>query len=346
MSVGQDGATVAVRAVGPEADPRLVIRGSVTPTPPVGNTPPVPTDGVGAGDGATARFDWYAATVAVDAGTLAQCLAVGLEATAEESDKGMNGYTNQVVFRQGSNVVARMLYGGNGGSPHAFASGDSTDRFVEVMRTMFRDEHRVSRCDTSVDFDGPGTWDRLEAFAREFAATHELATSVAGDWLTPGSPGGRTLYLGSRKSAVFLRIYEKGKQLQGIARELELDGSHLSDDLVRVELVVRPEKHAKVVAATMEPLAGYGFAKWSKVFCAELFELDVKRVAIKHSRVTDDERAFRFMAHQYGGVSSRLVDEVYGGSWEAFGVALGRRLELEALRKAGLASFSDDVEAG
>lgn len=346
MSVGQSGSAVVAESTAAGSDPRLVIRGSVTPTPPSGDTPPVLTERVGAGDGATARFDWYAATVAVDAGTLAECLAVGLEATAEESDKGMNGYTNQVVFRQGSNVVARMLYGGNGGSPHAFASGDHTDRFVDVMRTMFRDEHRVSRADTSVDFDGPGTWDRLYRFAVDFAAAHELSTSVAGDWITPGSPDGRTLYLGSRKSAVFLRIYEKGKQLQGIARELELDGSHLSDDLVRVELVVRPEKHAKVVAATMEPLDGYGFAKWSKAFCSELFDLGVERVAIKHSRVSDDERAFRFMAHQYGGVSSRLVEDVYGGSWEAFGVALGRRLELEALRKAGLAVFSDDVEAG
>jgi DNA relaxase NicK len=291
---------------------------------------------VGAGDGATARFDWYAATVDVDSGTLADLLAVGLEAEAEEVDKGMNGYSNQVVFRQGSNVVARMLYGGANGAPHAFASGDHTDRFVEVLRTMFRDQHRVSRCDTSVDFDGPGTWDRLSRFGQEFAQEHGVVTSVAGDWLTPGSPGGRTLYIGSKKSAVFLRIYEKGKQLQGIARDLEADGSHLSDDLVRVEIVVRPEKAAKVRAAHMEPLEAYGFAKWSQAFCDELFGLAVERVAIKHSRVSDDERAFRFMAHQYGAVSERLVADVYGGSWEAYGAALGRRLELEKARRAGM----------
>jgi len=33
-----------------------------------------------------------------------------------------------------------------------------------------------------------------------------------GDWLTPGSPKGRTLYIGRRQNGKFCRIYEKGKQ--------------------------------------------------------------------------------------------------------------------------------------
>lgn len=35
----------------------------------------------------------------------------------------------------------------------------------------------------------------------------------AGDWLTPGSPAGRTLYIGERGNGKFCRVYEKGKQL-------------------------------------------------------------------------------------------------------------------------------------
>ncbi|MFH1818414.1 MAG: replication initiation factor domain-containing protein [Pseudomonadota bacterium] len=37
--------------------------------------------------------------------------------------------------------------------------------------------------------------------------------STRGDWLTPGSPKGRTLYVGNRANGKYCRIYEKGKQL-------------------------------------------------------------------------------------------------------------------------------------
>lgn len=36
---------------------------------------------------------------------------------------------------------------------------------------------------------------------------------IKGDWLTPGSPKGRTLYVGNRRNGKMARIYEKGKQL-------------------------------------------------------------------------------------------------------------------------------------
>lgn len=37
--------------------------------------------------------------------------------------------------------------------------------------------------------------------------------NTRGDWLTPGSPNGRTLYVGNRANGKYCRIYEKGKQL-------------------------------------------------------------------------------------------------------------------------------------
>jgi len=39
------------------------------------------------------------------------------------------------------------------------------------------------------------------------------AHEVKGDWLTPGSPKGRSLYVGNRANGKMARIYEKGKQL-------------------------------------------------------------------------------------------------------------------------------------
>lgn len=276
------------------------------------------------------RFDWYAATITQTAPTVVAALADRLGAVVQDLDKSMNGYTHQSVLRRDGDVVARVLYGGNGGSPHAFASGEHSQEFAAVVRGLWPDTHRVSRCDVSTDFDdGPGTFESFLEFADRFALEHNVQTSVAGDWRTPGHPGGRTLYVGSRKSAVFVRIYEKGKEIRARLRLEDADAAvaHISETLVRVELVVRPEKDARYVAARMQPMEGYGFAVWSQRFGSELFGLEVPRVTIKHVRDSDDERAFRFMVKQYSGVLSRLVEDRFDGSWEALGVALGKRVE-------------------
>lgn len=54
---------------------------------------------------------------------------------------------------------------------------------------------------------------------------------VAGDWLDPESPDGRTLYIGVRANGKMLRIYEKGKELGDsfspwVRVELELRGKN------------------------------------------------------------------------------------------------------------------------
>lgn len=305
-------------------DPRLVTRGSVPPSqiPLSGHAPGLlPSDAI-----SLARFDWYAATVRVNSALVLKQLADALRVELRELSKGLNGYTNQVELRRDGEVIGKVLYGGNGGSPHVFASGSNADELAHVLRRLWPDHHGVSRCDVAIDFDGPGTWDRLEVFARSFAAEQGVKTSVYGDWITPGSPDGRTLYLGSRKSAVFLRIYEKGKQLRGLAVDSGQDPEGVSDDLVRVEIQVRPEKDSRHIAARMDPVDAYGFSRWSQTFAADLFGLDLVRVSIKHVRDSDDDRALAFMRRQYGAVLERVVAEQFGGSWEAFGVSLGGQL--------------------
>ncbi|MEX5543951.1 replication initiation factor domain-containing protein, partial [Pseudomonas poae] len=56
----------------------------------------------------------------------------------------------------------------------------------------------------------------------------------------PDSDDGRTLYLGSQTSAVSMRIYEKGKQLD------------CGNDWVRAELQVRPQKDQKTLIAYLD----------------------------------------------------------------------------------------------
>ena len=106
------------------------------------------------------RFDWYAATVLDDPTSVLEALEADLSAEVT-TGRAVNGYEKGYDIRRDGSTVARVLYGGNGGWPHAWGSSDETDRFVEAVRGRWPDRHRVTRMDAAEDFDGSGTWDRL-----------------------------------------------------------------------------------------------------------------------------------------------------------------------------------------
>lgn len=251
------------------------------------------------------RFDWYSATIEAPATEVIDGLSAALGATEREG-KPFNGYEHGVDLDLGGSTVAKVWYGGNGGHPFAFASSDSTDAFVEAVRRLWP-AHRVTRVDAAEDFDGAGSWDRLYGLAEAFALERGLAVDQAGDWLR--LEAGRTFYVGGRKSAVRLRVYEKGKQLLG---EAALAGVHelpgISPDLVRVELQVRPDKEARWTAAALRPEDFYGFSVWSRDFLGALTGEDVERVTIREARATDVERSVGWMTRQYADTFDRLVE--------------------------------------
>jgi len=68
------------------------------------------------------------------------------------------------------------------------------------------------------------------------------AVNQAGNWLTPNTDG-RTLYIGKRTSGLYLRIYEKGRQLQSLLYPtwLRLEGEIKSDNrFITHDVLLRP----------------------------------------------------------------------------------------------------------
>jgi hypothetical protein len=316
VSTRSDSATM--RADGRQ-DPRAVTRGSRPPS----HIPPM--RGIPAGQ--DVRFDWYAATILDDPGTVLEGLSEGLRAEVAPG-RAVNGYREGYDLRRDGSTVARVLYGGNGGWPHAFASSDDTDLFVGAVRERWGDRHRVTRMDAAVDFDGPRAWDRLYAICLRLADARHLKIDQAGDWHR--KIDGRTFYVGGRKSAVFARLYEKGKQLRGRA----LDGGEgISTDLVRLEVQVRPEGYARTMAARAEPSDAFGYADWTRELGRLVLGVDVERVHIKERRESDDARAIEWMVRQYGEHLERLAAGV--GGWPAVGEEL-RRVKARQDRRRGL----------
>lgn len=264
------------------------------------------------------RFDWYSASIRDDASQILDVLSAGLDADVRIG-QAMHGYTLGHEFVSGGSVVARMLSGGRNGVPHAWASGDDTDAFVPVVRAAWPGAHAVTRMDAAEDFDGPGTWDRLYSASINLADERRLKVSQNGDWHR--RVDGRTLYVGSRKSASFVRLYEKGKQINGRLPDLK---NAASLDLTRLEVQVRPEGDSRARAAVGDPQDAFGYADWTRDLAKRVLDLDVDRVHIKERRESDLDRALGWMIRQYGEHLRAKAAEL--GGWEKFGLWVGGRL--------------------
>jgi hypothetical protein len=227
-----------------------------------------------------------------------------------------------------------MIFGG-GQSPHVWSSGADARDLARVLRVHLPD-HYVTRVDVAYDFDQGSPWSELYAACVTEAdyldsgvkRARPLKLVTAGDWVreAEGFPGGRTLYVGSMKSPVMARLYEKGKQMRALFPD---QVEKFDEGWVRLELQVRPQDDARYEVAKLDPHEIWGVARWARSLHSRVFSSDLEGVRMAVHRPADDERAFRFMLRQYGPLLRRTIDlqglEGSEARLEAY-AELGRRL--------------------
>ena len=239
------------------------------------------------------------------------CLGIGGAYPRVIDGKGRFNYLYSRTIEDGGDRVATILYGGSNGHPNVEASGDRAPALAELLRRL--GAHRVTRCDPCVDLYGAGLFEELQQLALAIAAEFGLQTRLVG---SPSDPrAGRTLYVGSRKSAVFLRIYEKGKAERGRYGDLPDDAL---DNWVRVELEVKPQKEMKERAALLEPADFWGVSAWTAKLAQEAFSMAPDPIPFHPRRTASDERAYRFMVAQYRNLMMRRCKDKFAGDREAF----------------------------
>jgi DNA relaxase NicK len=271
------------------------------------------------------RFDWYAATVREPAADVVDQLAAALGATTARG-AGLYGYAEQVQLHRGEEKVGSVLHGGKNPWPHVSATGSHAPAMAEQLRQLHPERHAVTRMDACEDLDdGDGTWAQLYAPLLALALERNLTIDQAGDWARERD--GRTFYVGSPRSAVRVRLYEKGKQLRVTGAD-----PAASLDLVRLEVQVRPEGPSRLVAAVGAPADAFGYSDWSQAAAQQLLGLDVPRVHVKDERPRDDERALRAVASQYAAVFQREAEQL--GSWDLLWARL-ERLAKRQLQERG-----------
>lgn len=234
---------------------------------------------------------------------------------AEPGKARFYAVNRQLVDDKGLQLLA-LKSGGSNPHPHVECYGSPAAIVGGYLREFY--QHQPTRIDHAVDRRAPGLFDRIHAYAVDLCKRHGLRGAPAGDWVTPD--GGRTFYIGSRSSQVFVRAYEKGiKYCRDLGQPI--DQEHR--EWVRVELEFKPQtKVAKGLAAKIDGAQMWGSTSWTDQLASEILDMNAQPVNIRERRESNHERALRFMASQYKSHLRKLFDDQKKDFCE-FGKAIG-----------------------
>ena len=273
------------------------------------------------------RFDYYRCTPLAEYSELKTVLQFELSQTFGEVRLVDGGparhYTsNEHFVDEHDNVVCELLSGGKNVRPNVLVRGKPSDAVAAILRANW--QHGPSRVDPCIDVAQEGLFEHLRAWTDDFAAFWNVKRRI----ITNDSPDeGDTIYLGSRSSQVFLRIYQPGLKR---AQEEGRAGAYitaLERATVRIEMEFKPgNPRARKVAATLAPEDFWACSRWSADFAKKVLAMDVQPVSVSMRRESNRDRALRFMCQQYRAHLSSLLTEHEGDivSWaEDLGMRAG-----------------------
>lgn len=162
------------------------------------------------------------------------------------------------------------------------------------------------RADIALDFNGAQYFDQLSDDLIELATRKSLKTATVGDWVQ--RVDGRTLYVGSRTSAFMIRLYEKYKQ-----RGVDTGG----DETIRLELEIKPYKHARLSAFTLSASELVGSSSVYSPIFEKYIEINEGLTLNNVRKETNHESALRQLVIQYQATIKKQL-EIDGGCVYAF----------------------------
>lgn len=185
---------------------------------------PFPSETHEGASSALAHVDWLAFTIAPPEGDPLRWLFPQLAdlfgiPSMTSRGKGAFGYAQS--FDLGGHGILAIGGKGQKGTVYVSLTGVGCSRILDWQAVQdWLEAHgaRLKRLDLAHD-DTQGETLSIETAVEWYngdgfsAGGRRPGHQVKGDWLTPGSPKGRTLYVGNRRNGKMARIYEKGKQL-------------------------------------------------------------------------------------------------------------------------------------
>jgi hypothetical protein len=263
-----------------------------------------------------AQFDYYSAAVDARPDALIPAILERYSFASLDYEKAVNGYETAIKIHRGDNSLCRVQWGGNtGGMVQVRATGENSPQLAEIVRELWP-EHRVQRADVCEDYSEPDVFDTLCSHAWWISEKHGLSANQLGDW-ERGDPDnkGRTLYIGSRRSLAYLRVYEKGKQRGSQSAK---DGLSLATDFdhARAECEIKPQNKIQAFQlAKISPRKLWAVTDWLNEYSMILFRKNMERIRLTRvSKTSSDELILAHMLDQYGPAMQRLAG-ANGSEW-------------------------------
>ncbi len=235
---------------------------------------------------------------------------------------------------RGSQTICHVCWGGCNAGVHLISTGGISHdvaMWLQSDESGYAMTYAVSRADVKIDMVDPAAWEYLYGGASEFAIKNKLTTSCVGDWLE--AKKGRTFYIGSAKSVVQVRIYEKGIKEGG------------DPNWVRFEAQIRPPKaDQKKMVAPMPPNHFFVSAsRWlSRLYSHLLLEEHGRpeRYLGTVWKRSDRESSIAAMAKQYKNTMMSFADEL--GGWDKLGEFLGVLSEVVSENDNQIGGFGEN----
>jgi DNA relaxase NicK len=212
--------------------------------------------------------------------------------TVHQLGRGMHGYSHCAELVSGDDVWVRVFYS-QGGTPWLQASGTNAQPVENALRRAGL-RYRCTRKDAALDLYDAEWFPILVATGKSYATSGALPLSVehAGDWQYARK--GRTLYVGSRRSRRFLRLYEKGRKEQTDPNWIRAE--------VQVNAQTPEEGYALAEQTPGQVWTIHAYPCWGRAIGiepAEIFDYPVADPALRRVK-RDTDRARRALAQQYG----------------------------------------------
>lgn len=250
-------------------------------------------------------FDYYQASVNASPDYVIPAVLERYSMASVDHEKATNGYERACVIHRGDNKLCRIQWGGNTGDMvQVRGTGENAPMCAEVVRDLFP-SHRLQRADVAEDYSEEGVWETMTEYGLYLADQFSLKVDQRGDWARNDIQGkGRTLYVGSRQSLGFLRVYEKGKE-----RAVRSGGECVDPNHVRAEAEIKPQNKAQGFAlAQLEPRDYWRCTPFLNQYSTILFRQQMERIRLwTVTKKTDDDMAFDYMLKQYKGVIARQM---------------------------------------
>lgn len=257
-------------------------------------------------------FDWYACGITESLDNVMTLLGDSYPLGTWEYTKPKQGYlSGSQLLGPDMKPYCTLWWGGGsqGSMIHAFSSGSAANTFASVVRACFP-VHRLSRADIAVDFNESGAWVSMHSMAmslhkgglvRKFPQYHGQVGQEGVD--TPYGAG-RTLYLGSRQSVHYVRLYEKGKK-----------DNKKYPDWVRAEVEFKPRGEARYSYASASPAEMLAAtALGSELLRILLNDFAVRPCPAGAVRESSDmERSSSALVAQWSPFIRKLLEERFNG---------------------------------